>query len=238
MDAAGCRCILCCCRCIHAASLPRDLDHSCSRLQMHFMLLQMHPRCIPSLRSGSQLQQAADAFYVAADASQLHPYSRDLDNICSRLQMHFMLLQMHPRCIPSPWSGSQLQPTADAFYVVANASTLHPFPVIWISAAADYRCIFFSAVDASTLHPFPSDLDHNCSRLQMHFMLLQMHPRCIPSQWRGSQLQQATDAFFYCCRCIQAASLPPDLDHSCSRLQMHFMMVQMHQRCIPSPWAG
>jgi hypothetical protein len=73
--AADCRYTLCCCRCILAASLPRYLDPSCSRLQMHFCCC----RCILTAS-----------------------FPRDLDPSCSRLQMHFMLLQMHPRCISSP----------------------------------------------------------------------------------------------------------------------------------------
>jgi hypothetical protein len=107
---ADCRCILCCCRCIPAASLPRNPDHSCSRLQMHFMLLQMHPRYIPSPRSGSQLQQTADEILCCCRCIHAAFLLRDLDHSCSRLLMRL---------------------------ISADASTLHPLPVIWITAAAD-----------------------------------------------------------------------------------------------------
>jgi hypothetical protein len=80
---------------------------------MHFMLLQMHPRCIPSrdLDHSCNRLQNADAFHVAAEVSTLHPF-------------------------PVIWI---LQQTADAFYVAADSSTLNPLPVIWITDAATIR---------------------------------------------------------------------------------------------------
>jgi hypothetical protein len=82
---------------------------------------------------------------------------------------------------PFPVIWIKAAATIHAYYVAADASMLHPFPVIWIKAAATIHAYYVTA-DASTLHPFP-----------VIWIIAAADCRNI----------------FNCVRCIQAASLPP-----------------------------
>jgi hypothetical protein len=138
---AGCRCILCYCRdtsTLHP--FPVIWIKAAATIHAYYVSADastLHPFPVIWIKAAATIH----AYFVAADASMLHPFPVIKITSVADFRCIFMLLQMHQRCIPSPRSGSQLQHTADAFYVAADASTLHPFPVIWITAAAGFRCI-------------------------------------------------------------------------------------------------